>query len=187
MPSIALKWDTSQLYALKQQGLEKALTRTLKKAGGDAIRAVRAQATRDVRARKKIKGRRIREAFSLRFPRGSRVEALEWALDVRRVPIPMADYPARQTRKGVSVAINTGKRSLVRSAFLATMKSGHRGVYVREGKKRLPIRELFSSTVFDVLQDSGRAPAVLERGSEVFSSAFARLLPLEIARLKSGG
>lgn len=46
---------------------------------------------------------------------------------------------ARQTREGV----NTKLRGSYRSAFIATMSSGHRAVMMRSGKARTPIHELF--------------------------------------------
>lgn len=46
---------------------------------------------------------------------------------------------ATQTRSGVRVR----GRGSYRSAFIANMKSGHAGVFKRQGKARLPIRELF--------------------------------------------
>lgn len=50
--------------------------------------------------------------------------------------IPLVDMGARQTRKGVTVTIVKGKgRKLYRSAFMATMKSGHRGVFRRVAGK----------------------------------------------------
>lgn len=55
--------------------------------------------------------------------------------------IPLARLGARQTSTGVSVR----NRGSYRSAFLAEMASGHRGVMIREGAKRLPIRELFGA------------------------------------------
>ncbi len=182
--ALTLQWDRSQLGILRERGLERALTRALSKAGGDAIRAISAASTRAIRGRKRVKAKRVRDAFSLRFPRGAKhIDDLAWALQVRRVPIPLGDYPRTQTKKGVTVAVNKGeKRALIKSAFLATMKSGHTGVFVREGKKRLPIRELFSSTVLDVFNDSGMVPGVLAQGQAKFSSSFARLLPLEIAK-----
>ena len=53
--------------------------------------------------------------------------------------IPLIDLAATQNRKGV----RTRYRGSYKSAFIATMKNGHRGVFIRSGKKRLPIRELF--------------------------------------------
>lgn len=179
---VTAEWDRSRLGPFMH--LERPVFRAARKAGGDAIRTMRTAATRAVRERKRIKARRIRDAMSLRFPRGPRgIDDLAWALDVKRQPIPIADYPSSQRKAGVSVGINQGSgRTMIKSAFFATMKSGHRGVFVREGKSRLPIRELFSSTVLDVFNDTGMVPKVMTRGSEVFTSAFNRLLPLELRK-----
>lgn len=47
--------------------------------------------------------------------------------------ISLVEFPHRQTRKGVSYRIGKGgKRTLLPGGFLATMKSGHRGAFVRE-------------------------------------------------------
>ncbi len=153
-------------------------------AGGDAIRAMRADASRYVRGRKRLKVSKINKAMTISFPRTKVLSELAWTMRVDGSPVPMADYPARQVRKGVSVEINRGSRKLVASAFFATMRSGHRGIFRRSGKARLPIHELFSSTVVAPFNDNGMIPATFRRTSEVFSKSFARLLPLEIAKSK---
>ncbi|MDR3411599.1 MAG: phage tail protein [Formivibrio sp.] len=74
-------------------------------------------------------------------------------------PIPLIQYGARQVSSGVSVDVLNG-RKVIANAFIATMPSGHKGVYVRVGKthkkinKRgraqwsgLPIQELFGPSV----------------------------------------
>lgn len=53
--------------------------------------------------------------------------------------IPLYKLGARQTRKGVSVKL----RGSYRHAFIATMASGHTGVFRRDGSARIPISELF--------------------------------------------
>ncbi|MER9662294.1 phage tail protein [Mesorhizobium sp. M0159] len=58
---------------------------------------------------------------------------------VRSGWIPLYKLGATQTAKGVRVRL----RGSYRSAFIAGMKSGHTGVFRRQGKARLPIRELF--------------------------------------------
>lgn len=74
-------------------------------------------------------------------------------------PIPLIKYGARQVSSGVSVDVLNG-RKVIANAFIATMPSGHKGVFVRVGKthkkvnKRgraqwsgLPIKELFGPSV----------------------------------------
>lgn len=70
-------------------------------------------------------------------------------------PIPLIEFDARPNvaqsggkgQRNVSVRVK-GQRKQLRNAFIATMKSGHRGIFVRvnAGKSggRLPIKELFS-------------------------------------------
>lgn len=63
--------------------------------------------------------------------------------------IALFKFKAKQTKKGVSVTVKKGKRKLLRGHFIATMPSGHKGVFIRketEGGKRaarLPIKERF--------------------------------------------
>lgn len=181
MSELKLEWDKSALSAFSR--LNRPVFRALSKSGGDAIRTMRVDANRYVRSRKKLKVSRVNRALSMRFPRGARdIDQLVWSLDVKALPVPLIDYPSRQNRQGVRVQVNVGSTKLIKSAFLATMSSGHRGVFVREGKARLPIRELFSTRVDQVFRDSGMVPGLHSRAQAVFGASFNRLLPLELAK-----
>ncbi len=58
--------------------------------------------------------------------------------------IPLIQFPHTQTKKGVSFIVSYQKgRRLLPHAFIATMKSGHKGIFIRETIKRLPIKEKF--------------------------------------------
>lgn len=76
-------------------------------------------------------------------------------------PIPLIKFSARQTKAGVSVNVKNG-RKVIKDAFIATMPSGHTGVYVRVGKAHrkveksgkavwsgLPIKQLFGPAIPD--------------------------------------
>ena len=64
------------------------------------------------------------------------------------------EYQPKQVKRGISIRVkNERPRKTIRSAFIATMKSGHRGVYIRENTTPLPIRELYGSAVIEVDQD----------------------------------
>jgi hypothetical protein len=183
---LILQWDRSQVQALRNAGLERGLTRAVSRAGGDAIRAARVASSRSVRERKRMKLGRVNAALVLTFPKGSKqhIDDLVWRMDASGAPVPVADYPHRQTKRGVSVSINKGRRVLLSGAFVATMRSGHVGVYRRRGAKRLPIDEVFTTRVSDVLKNDGLMERLHTRAQEVFSSSFARLLPLELAKTK---
>lgn len=195
--NLTFEWDRSQIQPLRDRGLERALLSSLRKSGGDAIRAMRAASNRSIRFRKNMKAGAVSKGLVLRMPRSTRsIEDLEWRVDVSGSPFPLSAYPARQVgarvrgRKGrkevsaggVRVSVNKGRASFVQGAFIAKLKSGHRGIFVRRGLKRLPIDELFSTRISDVFRDNGMIPAVFARGSTVFSASMGRLLPLEIAK-----
>ena len=179
---IQIDADLSQLIQLSPSKMTPAIKRALRKAGATALRDMRAEASKRVRQRKRIKGKIVRDALVLRRPKGSNIDSWEWAVDVSGKFVPLTAYPVRQTRRGVSVEVNRGKRTLIKSAFLATMKSGHRGVFVRRGSSRLPIRELLGSRPVDALLHKGEAQGVLDRGQTAFTATFARVLPLEMGK-----
>lgn len=103
-------------------------------------------------------------------------------------PIPLVQFGARQTSKGVTVNVLKG-RKLIAGAFIATMPSGHKGVYVREattvhkkmrsGSKAswhaLPIRELFGPSVPDGLSNK----FVQDRLQQFINEKFPEILKHE--------
>jgi hypothetical protein len=181
---VDVKWDRSGIAALETGPLKGALRRALNKAGATALRDMRSEASKRIRARKRIKTRYITRALTQRRAKGSDIAGMEWAIDVSGEAVPLVAYPHRQTKKGVSVEVNRGKRTLVKGSFVQTMKSGHKGVFRRRGKARLPIEELRGSRPVDALLHEGEADAVAERGGKSFEATFLRVLPLEIGKSK---
>ena len=179
---VSVKFDKSGLVALQPGPLRRATVRALKKAGSTALRDMRSEASKRIRERKRIKGRYISRALSLRRPKGSDIATMSWAVNVSGDPVPLVAYPHRQTKRGVSVEVNRGKRTLLKGAFVATLRSGHEGVFRRVGKARLPIQELLGSRPVDALLHKGEAPAVAERGRKSFAATFVRVLPMEIGK-----
>ncbi|MDO3434345.1 hypothetical protein QWJ46_16820 [Rhizobium sp. CBN3] len=91
--------------------------------------------------------------------------------------ISLYDLGATQNAKGVKVRA----RGSYRSAFIAEMESGHRGVMKRVGKKRLPIRELFGpNPAHDVTNNPEEFLKVL---SELIEDHLAPRVLHEIDRL----
>lgn len=185
---ISVTWDKQGITALEPGPLKRATVRALRKAGSTALRDMRSEASRRIRQRKRIKPRYISRALTMRRPKGSDIASLEWAVDVSGEPVPLIAYPHRIVSgkrggaRGVSVEVNRGKRTLVKRAFIATMQSGHEGVFRRRGKARLPIDELRGSRPVDPLLHKGEAQGVAERGGKSFATTFRRVLPLEMDR-----
>ena len=182
MLAISVKLDRSAADGLQDGQFKGAMRRALRKAGATALRDMRSEASKRIRARKRIKTSYISRALTLQRAKGSDIDNMSWALNVSGEAVPLVAYPHRQTKKGVSVEVNRGKRTLVKGSFTATMKSGHMGVFRRVGAARLPIQELRGSRPVDALLHEGEAQGVADRGSSSFSATFTRVLPLEVAK-----
>ena len=182
--TIIFEWDSRDLQVWRKRSVESALARALAKSGGDAVRAMKAESSRQVRAKKKFKVALVNKSLPVTYPTSKEISRLAWRMDVSGALVPVAAFPHRQTRRGVSVAINVGARKTIKSAFIATMRSGHEGVFMRRGKKRLPIKEAFTTRVSDVFMNSGFIPLIQLKAQGVFAKAFERLLPVELGRGK---
>lgn len=96
---------------------------------------------------------------------------------VRSKWIPLHDLGASQTASGVTVKL----RGHYKSAFLAAMKSGHEGVFRRDGSKRLPISELFGP---NPANEIGNNPDVyLDVLNDVIEDVFLPRALHELSRL----
>lgn len=192
---IEVQWDKREIAALETGPLKGALKRALRKAGATAVRDMQSEAVKRIRARKRIKPRYIRDAITLARPKGGDIAGMEWAINVSGKPVPLIAYPhkvvkGKRGRGGVGprspggllVEVNVGKQTFVRGAFVATMRSGHQGIFRRRGTSRLPIHELLGSRPVDALLHTGEADAVAARGGKSFSETLERVLPMEIAK-----
>jgi len=113
-------------------------------------------------------------------------------MDCTSRPIPLIDYGARQTKKGVTVQVlRSSSRSLIAHAFIATMKSGHKGVFWREEKDfarkqfsqkitygslprkyRLPITERYGPRVSDFLANNKVMGKVIQKAGDRWDKAI---------------
>ena len=93
--------------------------------------------------------------------------------------IPLIDFkargpePSRGRGRGVTAKMPGGKGRYP-NAFIAQMSSGHRGVFARSDRRRLPIRELFGPSiafVFSKHVEQGQARA-LEQLEKNIQSEF---------------
>lgn len=180
--AVSVQFDRAELRALQPGKINRPLVRAVRKAGSKSLRDMRAELSKRVRQRKRIKAKVVRNALRLTRAKGSRIEDMEWKIEVANTFARVSDYPHRQTRRGVSVEINRGQRSLITGAFVATMKSGHRGVFKRRGRASLPIDEQLASRVIDAVSHKGEIEAIHRRGQTTFRRSFDALLPVELAK-----
>lgn len=107
--------------------------------------------------------------------------------------IPLINYGARQTKRGVSFSVKNGRQTL-RHAFIATMQSGHVGVFQRIGKEHkkvvrngkkirtgLPIEELTGPSIPQSLANGAVNKALMAKIRE----KFPQILRHELAFIAS--
>lgn len=152
----------------------------MRRASATSVRDMRSEASKRVRVRKRLKARDVKKALVPRKNTGRTLDSMSWGVDVRGTTTRLSDYPHRQIRRGVSATVNKGQRTLIKGAFVATLKSGHKGVFVRRGAKRFPIQELIASRPVDALLHSGEAERVAERGRSSFFATLDRLMKAEL-------
>lgn len=175
-----------ELMAAAREMKNTALVRALNK----TAERVKVGASREVRqAGYNLKASDIKRAMKISRATQSSLTA---TVTASGRPVPLIQYGARQTSKGVTVNVLSG-RKLIPGAFIATMPSGHTGVFVREAGGRhkkvrkggkiswhgLPIRELFGPAIPDALAN----PAVRDAMRALIEEQFPIILEHEHAWL----
>lgn len=161
---LSAKWDMPQATA-------RALNRMAEQALVKSARQVRD-------AGYNLKISEIKKA--LRVARANQGQ-LKSAVIATGKPIPLIAYGARQVANGVSVNVLNG-RKVIAEAFIATMPSGHKGVFVRKpGAKHkkvgvganaswhaLPIRQLYGPSIPDGMANDKVREAIMALIEEKF-------------------
>lgn len=105
---------------------EKAAVRALNRAGDQTVTAI----GREIRRVYNVSARLAREQTKVRDR--ARKGKLNFTIRIFSRRIPLIEFAARQTRRGVTVQVKKGgSRKLIARSFLAKMDSGHQGVMVR--------------------------------------------------------
>lgn len=177
MAVIEIDWLTKELTWGLTREVPAFLAKTVRAAGSEAIRGAKTDSSRSIREKKKIRLRRVRKGLPIIFPASTRKDARRfvWKLKYSGEPVPLAEYAPRQTAKGTTIEVNPGQRKLVRHAFIATMASGHKGVFIRTEKSRLPIKELFSTNIAEYFSARSVITPIEEQAKTRFGAAFGRL------------
>lgn len=179
---VQVKTDYGHLRHFLDRAAERAVFKAAIKAGNTTLRRVQAESSRRVRAERKLKARFVKSRLKTHFP--SAADAKRWRLGFSGAAVPLIEYRATQRKRGVSVNVS-GRRQMIRGAFIATMESGHRGVFQRRGRERLPIEELYGTRVSDVATNTGFIPRVQEFLQSTFEENWFRLADVEIERARN--
>lgn len=177
----AVKRALEAIGAEPNQAMVRAINRTLEGVGTDSAKAISAELNLTQATIKKN-----HKAFKASLAR------VTGKFQSQGRPIPLIKYGATQVRDGVSVRIKRGSpKKTIKFAFLATMKSGHKGVFQRTSpfvgagrpigntgrlhmnapgkwprQYRLPIKELHGPRVEDIMSNTPVMTDILEKASQ---------------------
>ena len=128
---LEIRYDNKKIKQLERElrgfpknSLPKVMSRGLNRTATEARTKVSRMLSREIG----LKVRDVRERVSLK-----RASYRNWrsAVTISRKRVPLIRFSARQTKKGVTYK-RGNKRVLIRHAFVATMSSGHEGVFLRK-------------------------------------------------------
>lgn len=150
---------------LKEKAIVRALNRT--------VDNVRAAAVRKIRETYTLKAGTVRQQMSVEKAWGGRLSA---SVVANGRPIPLYEFAARWSPRmpGASFAVKRGQRKTLKNTFVATMQSGHTGVYERQGKQRLPIDEKYSVGIPGMFGAKEMTKALSSVGVERFQINLAQ-------------
>lgn len=177
-----------QFLALQKDESKKILSRAINK----TLPGVRTDAVDEIYKVLALTKTTIRKYMTIKK---STANNLTGIFDVTGKPIPLINYQATSVKAGVSVRILRGEsKTTVKHAFIATMKSGHRGVFWREDKRRgavwpigvkraiptwdvlpgekyrLKIHELYGMRASDVLDHGTHMQVVLQKAGDRYDA-----------------
>lgn len=176
--------------------VKNGVSRAAQRALNLAIRRAESAAVKAIAADIGIKQKSVRASLRRRLAHYTRLTA---ELTARGARVPLIDLGAKQTKNGVTYRSGRG-RKLAAGAFIATMASGHKGVFKRRyhsqksqkskgywgdtyrGRKRyfsrLPIDELHGPSIPRVFIKDRTTKALHAVAVETFDREFKRQLDL---------
>ncbi|MDU0332544.1 phage tail protein [Paenibacillus sp. 3LSP] len=170
----------------------KQVNQSLKQMDKAVRQAVLSSINRSTQRAKTEMGRKVREKYIVKQAevvktvsiRKAKGKALSATLTSRGYTIPLIRFgvtPKKQLKKAPKVikaaVFRGGAKKPIPGAFIATVGS-HLGVFKREGKKRLPIRELRGPAVPSMAVND----EVREHVQSVYADEMQKRLPHELNR-----
>ncbi len=147
---VEIKLDKKKLREIEimLRGVKNGMPRVVSGAINKTAAPAKTQISREIRQEIAVKAKDVKKSIILK-----KASYTKWAalISISRRRLPVIVFGAKQNKKGVSYRIQkTGGRKRIGSAFIATMKSGHTGVFKRKGAARLPIVQLRGPSLGEV-------------------------------------
>jgi hypothetical protein len=145
---------------------------------------VRTAASVAIRGKRSLSAKVVKDAMAIRK---ANAQSLVSSIVVTGKPIPLRDYKARQTKKGVTVLVTPGKRTLVQhhgnKAFTIGKLGGH--VFARQGKARLPVKKLYGPSLPSTFLQQEERAAWTAKAQEVMPKRLAEEMNFELSKLRA--
>jgi len=180
LPTIDVRTTIKDVIAdirLIEQGIgKKAAVRAV----NTAVDRVATGASREVRKVYNVKARAVAAAIKKRKA-SMRGRSVSGSVLFSGRNIPLVEFDGRWTRKmtGASVRIKVGAgRKTVAHSFITATARTPRGVFVRVGKERFPIKQLRSVSIPDTIRNEAVSTALNGIGHTQFRREFIRQMNL---------
>lgn len=180
-------------------GIKGGVPRVIARALNKTLTGVRKDAVKEIQKTITPKAKVIRKTFKISKATVFRPTGV--ILSTGK-PLGLIHFKARQTKKGVTLQIKKKEpRKFLKHAFIATMPSGHKGVFWREykgtrgatrkgmayaaipRKYRLPIKELYGPRVPDILSNEPVMKPILDKAKRRLRKNFSHELNFLFSRL----
>ena len=147
--SIEVTFESARAEALLKQ-YPKRVQRATMRALNRALTSGHTELARLISKDMGLKVSDVKAALKSTPATASRLE-VKLAASAKRMSL--MKFGARQTRRGVSYNLGAGGggRKTLAHGFIATMGTGHTGVFTRKTKKRLPIDQKYGPSIGGVL------------------------------------
>jgi hypothetical protein len=170
-------------FLANESEINKAINRAAKRAADTA----KAETVRQLTSEYTLPASEIRGTIFTRNIKGDKIGAV---MDISSSPFSLPKFKgvipkeAMPPAKGpVKVQVKKGGGTTFKQAFIAKMKSGHIGVYEREGEKSFPIDEKFGPSTTGMFKANETVnEAVLKLAGETFEKRVQH----ELERLLNG-
>ncbi len=184
MASIQITSNADQVIADLKRLPDLIARRAAAKALNRVLPSTRRKANQEIRSELNLKAGDVNKLLRMRRANASNPEA-QLRVEAKRVGL-IKFKGTRETKRGVSVKPKK-KRTVLPKTFIATMSSGHRGVFERKRKAgsrsgRLPIAEKFSSHPAQVLSDPKHRDAIAAHVRTRMEIELAREIAFRLSR-----
>lgn len=182
MMRFSVKLDLSGINQLKRQ-TDAKVRRAAARAINRSAESVKTDVVRRMRTHRGLNASTIREALAIR--RANATSLLAEVIASGK-PIPLRDYGARQTRKGVTVRVNPtrGRKLVVKHGNKAfEIQKFGKHVFVRQGKQRTPIKKLFGPSIPATFLRKQIVEAMNQVAAREWPKRFQHELQRELAKV----